>query len=498
VPILSNLGQISFSDMIRPFLILTFSNVIFCSILWIIYKNIHRAGYLSFLFFMFVSFFGYLNSLLNPILKIEMTVIISLYIFTCWVCLFVFLASTQFWKKANKYVTKSLNLIMIVLLILAFGQIIFYLAGNIHLDFTKQPPDIISMAKPADQYPDIYLIILDSYGNQDILTDIYGVNNDEFLSFLSEKRFYIAEDSRSNYTKTHYSLASTLNFEYLDGWNLPENPSKIQDFIVGLLHNNRLFPILKRYGYEITALESGFTFTEFKTADTYISNNAGENDLEKLIFYNSAMGVFYPRMIKTYESYRQRLLTTFTNLSNLQETPNPKFIIAHVLLPHPPFVFNQYGEAVDPNRAFSLNDGSDYDGTTDEYLKGYGDQLIYTNALVKEMITKILTNYTQQPIIIIQGDHGPGAYLDWASKDNTCLWERTGILNAYLVPEKIRDDLYPAISPVNSFRIILNHFFGANLKPLKDQSFFSSHINEDSLIDITHEIDLKVNCPYIP
>jgi hypothetical protein len=498
LPILSNLGQISFIDVIRPLLILAFSNVMLCAILWTINKNVYRAGYLSFIFFAFMFFFGYLISLINSILNFETTIISTLYIFTCWVCLFFFLASAAFWKKITKNITKSLNLIMVVLLIPAFGQTIFYLARNIHFDFPKQPLDDVLVAKPADQYPDIYLIVLDSYGQQEVLADIYGVNNKDFLSFLSKNGFYIAKDSRSNYTKTHLSMMSILNFEYLDAWNPPENPSNNRDYIVGLLNNNYLFPLLKSYGYEITALGSGFAFTEFKTADTYISNNIGENDLEKLIFNNSIMGVFFPRMINSYESYRQELLTTFNNLSDLHETSTPKFVIAHILLPHPPFVFDQNGEAVEPNRVFSLRDGSDYEGTKEEYLKGYGSQLLYTNTLVKETITKILANSNRQPIIIIQGDHGPGAYLDWASKDNTCLWERTGILNAYLVPDEIRDDLYPAISPVNSFRLILSHYFNSNLRPLKDKSFFSSHINEASLIDITTEIDLKVNCPSNP
>jgi hypothetical protein len=80
----------------------------------------------------------------------------------------------------------------------------------------------------------------------------------------------------------------------------------------------------------------------------------------------------------------------------------------------------------------------------------------------------------KDPIIIIQGDHGPGAYLDWESIENSILPERFGIINAYYFPNGGEGMLYPSITPVNSFRIVLNVYFNHQFELLEDKNFFST------------------------
>lgn len=61
---------------------------------------------------------------------------------------------------------------------------------------------------------------------------------------------------------------------------------------------------------------------------------------------------------------------------------------------------------------------------------------------------------------------------------------RTGIFNAYYLPEG-RKALYRTISPVNSFRVVLNSVFGADLDMLEDHSYASSYAKPYSFKDIT-------------
>lgn len=46
------------------------------------------------------------------------------------------------------------------------------------------------------------------------------------------------------------------------------------------------------------------------------------------------------------------------------------------------------------------------------------------------------------------------------------------ILNAYYIPNNVNLFLYETITPVNTFRIILNNYFGQNLPLLEDKSYF--------------------------
>ena len=61
----------------------------------------------------------------------------------------------------------------------------------------------------------------------------------------------------------------------------------------------------------------------------------------------------------------------------------------------------------------------------------------------------------------------------WSSLENTCLGERMPILNAYYLPGQKTEALYPSISPVNSFRVVLNEYFDQDLPLLPDRQYFA-------------------------
>ena len=50
--------------------------------------------------------------------------------------------------------------------------------------------------------PDIYYIILDSYARQDVLKEVGGYDNSDFINYLTSKGFYVASESCSKYTHT--------------------------------------------------------------------------------------------------------------------------------------------------------------------------------------------------------------------------------------------------------------------------------------------------------
>src|SRR5204863_650879 len=132
--------------------------------------------------------------------------------------------------------------------------------------------------------------------------------------------------------------------------------------------------------------------------------------------------------------------------------------------------------AVNPKGVMSFDDASWLIGviTREEYIRGYIGQLQYVNRRTLGAIDAILRGSRRKPIIIIQGDHGSRMNLDWDSLEKTDLREPYSILNAYLVPADVRKYLYDTITPVNSFRILLTHAFGADYPKLPDRSFYST------------------------
>ena len=123
-------------------------------------------------------------------------------------------------------------------------------------------------------------------------------------------------------------------------------------------------------------------------------------------------------------------------------------------------------------------DGSDLvnDGklTEEEYITGYRNQILYINQQIRKTVDQILEKSESPPVIVLQGDHGPGSQLNWESAAQSEIWERVSILNAYHLPSGGNEDLYDSISPVNTFRIILNRFFGYQYELLEDRSYYST------------------------
>jgi hypothetical protein len=172
----------------------------------------------------------------------------------------------------------------------------------------------------------------------------------------------------------------------------------------------------------------------------------------------------------------------------------PKFVFAHILSPHPPFVFDETGNPTRQNFPFTLADGNYNPLKTDEYKDKYVKQLIFINQLILKTIDAILKNSSEPPIIILQADHGPGAYLDLTSSEASCFQERTSILNAIYLPDGKNDILYKTISPVNTFRYIFNNYFGTDLIYLPDRNYFSTWNNPYGFINVTEQS--QQSCSY--
>jgi hypothetical protein len=123
-----------------------------------------------------------------------------------------------------------------------------------------------------------------------------------------------------------------------------------------------------------------------------------------------------------------------------------------------------------------------------EFVKGYRDQAAFITRRIEETITEILARSPEPPIILLQSDHGSELNLDMTDVKNTDVKERMTILNAYYFPDQKYGALYTGISPVNSFRVVLNTYFGADLNLLPDRSFFSTWADPFRFIDVTDAV----------
>lgn len=406
----------------------------------------------------------------------------------------------RFVNASKDIVTTFLNVVALVIVIFPLGQIFIYLFESPDTAVAFNNVATIGQNQTDDtQLPNIFYIIVDGYGRGDVLEELYGHDNSEFLGALAERGFYVADQSSSNYQQTFLSLASSLNFSYLDevAASVNEGASR-RSPLVTLIQNNQVRQILEQAGYEIVIIDSdwpsmekieGTALTAFERTPGQEGEIAGLSKFEKLLWDNTIFSYLTLKEL-TFAAHRDTVLANFESLNIAASQAGPQFVITHIIAPHPPFVFDESGQYIEPNHDYSIRDGSDYAGDKEGYLPGYEKQLTYINGRLLEAIDQILAESDHPPVIVVQGDHGPGAFLDWYSlAGNSCFKERTSILNAYYFPDQSYNELYESITPVNSFRVILNQFLGTALPLLADKSYFSLWDKPYNFIDVTDQKD---------
>lgn len=363
--------------------------------------------------------------------------------------------------------TYVLNLVGLFLLIFPSIQLaIFFLQSRTSQAKAEEATRGLDLQIGSDA-PDIYYIILDGYGRADLLREEYGYDNSDFLNALQALGFYVAECSQSNYAQTQLSLASALNFDYIDALSDRFPPgSDDRAGLDALIKHSAARESLEAAGYETVSFATGFLMSEQEDADYYL---APERDLGQLNeFEHLLLETTFARLIQDSSRlgaqgsgsalYRERTLFALEKLDKLSYIKRPKFVFVHLIVPHPPYVFGPTGGPVESQEA----------GTTksEQNVSLYRDQVIFVSSRMKEILPSIIANSTTPPVIVLQGDHGPTIPGSFQS--------RMKILNAYYLPEA-RASLYPTITPVNTFRIIFNTYFGQTLPLLEDISLYSSY-----------------------
>lgn len=392
------------------------------------------------------------------------------------------------------------NVASIVLLILLVPSVVPESGlRNDHRDSSAiHRPDTSHRSPPAGpaaaQLPDIYFIVLDAYGRSDVLGSMVHYDNRAWLDRMLGKGFYLARQSTANYCQTALSISSTLRGEYLDPLAGSDSPSRIH--LRERLAQSRLVATMRVEGYKVVNFASGFGITDGFPADERWSPPWDLGDFNTLML---DMTPLWPALgmgtgQASHWMHRQRILYLFSHLDDVAEDPAPTFCLAHVVAPHPPFVFDREGHDVSKHsKTYRLTDGrhwSDLEGHggPDDYAAHYRAQASYVSDQVEAVVDRILARSSTPPIIIIQGDHGPGTFYDSEMDAPNDLVERMSILNLLLVPQKIRDRLYPSITPVNTFRLISDELFGTALGFLPDRNYYSPYQRPYRFVDVTTEI----------
>jgi hypothetical protein len=463
-----NINEVEPTVLWRPLLLLLLSTIVLLALLRLFSRDWHPAALLLSILIVLFFTYGHVYAYLK---KIEFAGVIlgrHRQLLPLWAGMAALATWWVMHRVRNaRTLTPVLNAVSIFLLIYPSFQTISYVVQR---EQTEKAALEVAQAKgttlPLGYSPDIYYIILDAYGRADVLQEMFGYDNTLFLKSLEARGFYVAECSQSNYAQTMLSLTSSLNFDYLDSLTsslTPDEDTRAPLRALGQQNNARRF--LASQGYNIVSFATNFPVSEWKDANYFLNPPPqGMNDFEIMLAQTTAWRapmdmVDEPPERASAEWYRRRTLFALEQLeTTVLEIASPKFVFAHLVIPHHPFVFGPNGEELN-----SIEAGvPDFD----EYKAKYPDQVTYINQRISAVVDLILRNSPKSPIIVIQGDHGPAPF--------DVIERRTKNLNAYYFPDNF-EGLYPTITPVNTFRLIFNKYFGQKYPILEDRSLYSAY-----------------------
>ena len=372
--------------------------------------------------------------------------------------------------------SRTVRIVAIVLPLIAIGQ---FLAARLAIHRAVNASAFLARATrplplpsrtPLPHHRDVYLLVLDQYGSADVLAASYGLDNRAFLDSLVALGLTVTRSAHSNYGWTPLSLGSMLSAGHVrpleeDSASRPAS----WDVLYTLIKRSPVLAAYKRAGYHVYLTRSAF-FTgtqDSEVADTYLSSDT-RSPLARLARLGLGRAVLHGTVVgrlgeKAGRSWMPAAveLAPFTATIELAERPGPKFVFAHSLVSHQPFVFDA---ACRPTRM--LADDSSM----------YPDQVRCTNRQVIRTV-RAIEQKDPDAVIVIMADHGPfipgigrGVAAESVTREQAVA--RFGALRATRLPAGMT--IPDSTTPVNVVRRVVGATLGIELPDVADSSYWST------------------------
>ena len=389
-------------------------------------------------------------------------------------------------------ITFVLNIAGVVVIVVALAPVLLGWFRT-PAPLTMQAPHLASTAEPAER--DILYIVPDRFGRADVLREQFDWNLEPFLAALEERGFHIARRSTANYPKTAHSLAAGWNLDYLDdvAAEMPEEAASDLRPIYPLLRHHHLGAIAVDLGYDYLHVGNWWAPTAQASSATQVLTRRGPSHfsvvhLDRTVVPSLAevvAGVHYEDRRTFTRGHVEHGLAVLEDLGR-QRVRKPRFVIGHLTLPHDPYVFEPDGSWVPEELERERNEA-----------ENYRRQLEFTEAALLNIVDTWLDRpEAERPIIVLQADEGPHPlglladpfgfrWLDAPAEDQR---EKLAILTALYLPGR-ELEVPDTLSPVNTFRFILDGYHGTEFGLLPDRAYvYTSELELYDFTDVTSSV----------
>jgi len=338
------------------------------------------------------------------------------------------------------------------------------------------PADTGARGSAQPSAPNIYFVLLDGYPREDSLQAL-GIDNAPFIHDLEERGFDVAPRARTNYHNTVLTLDSMLNGRYLA--DLPELANSASDRpgverqLHRALNEARLLDDLRSRGYQIIDSPSPYGAATLFSADEVLTHGTATHFEQRIIsrsFLGDLLSVLSPDLVDGW--LRQAVLAPLGDVESVAErsSSTPHFMLAHVLSPHPPFLFDAVGGVPRVQACYAsgcslwTTERQVLGISAAEYSRLLDGQIQFINGKVLEMVDR-LADVDPTAVVILFGDHGirfdAGVSLEY-------------FRNFYAARTPGHEALFPDdVSPVNVLTTLENAYLGTKF-PIRDYEAWES------------------------
>ncbi len=330
--------------------------------------------------------------------------------------------------------------------------------------------------------PDVFMILVDAHGRQDVLQDLYAYDDHPFLLSLQGLGFQVATHSRANYGRTRFSLASMLTASYLTPLNAMPDPARQDALARTTISQNPAFSMLRRDGYRVIVVSGGYEHLGLRSADRYLDTGQ-PNEFEDALIGNVGVARLVDAAWPAVRggALRDRTRDDLALVARLagEASDAPRFVLVHVPAPHGPYVFDADCRpstlVIDPPAGIGL-------GGNPTTVAAVAAQTACVDTLLEASLASLVER-DPSAVVIVFSDHGPDEHLNWAAPDRAGLNERSATLFAARTPGTqgaFPDD----ISLIDVLPDLFNTYLGTRLNLQPNEFWFGPRPGDNAFIRV--------------
>jgi len=510
-----NIGRVEITELFLPVIIIVGLTIGLYYFLKLILKNENKSAIIVTLILIMLFSYGHIYYLLSDVMIDEFDIGQNRYLIPAFglvlgISIFFIIRARRVFDNA----TSILNVISIVFIIVAISNVAlvgaeitscdkcsnqeFFYEARDFSDYFESHEFSISKNQ---ELPDVYYLILDEYARNDALLEYHDFSNNELTEFLEKKGFHIAKNSFANYPMSVQSIPATMNMDYIN-FLADEIGTEVRNYKplngknYGLYPNNMVIKNFKEMDYKIITFNTfALHLHENPLADKTFCHRDKfllDNRLVDVLARTSIFGYYIERWAEG--ELRQVTLCAFENFGDAGNVFNePVFVWAHVMLPHPPWIFGPNGEEITPGKPLLITDNPEFRDSGWEPKRQYIQQVQFANKKTIEVVKNILEN-NRNAIIIIQGDHGTAWETNWMEPSKEDAWQRLRNFDAIYFPDKDkRDLLLDDRTLVNTFRTVFNAYYESNYELLENKMYWGWNAKPYYFEEMTQYLQEKQN-----